>query len=35
VESHLSNAYNKLGLAGQGSRARLEEVLGKAEQRVA
>ncbi len=32
VESHLSRAYAKLGLAGQGSRARLAAALGPAPQ---
>lgn len=29
IETHLSRAYAKLGLAGQGSRARLRELLGE------
>lgn len=31
VETHLSHAYTKLGLAGPGSRARLSDALGDAE----
>jgi DNA-binding CsgD family transcriptional regulator len=30
VETHLSNAYGKLGLAGRGARGMLGEALGSA-----
>jgi len=29
IESHISHAYSKLGLSGQGSRAGLVEALGR------
>ena len=35
VETHLSSTYSKLGLAGPGSRARLAQVLGEPDQRLA